>query len=99
MKLNWRLDWPQGLRDAVGFARKVGLRVGVIYNADGSRGGASESEWMDAAMANIHRIEAQMGIVPDQAVFQSWVKFPRRSVTDSSGLGEDFLVKKYLETH
>ncbi len=40
-----------------------------------------------------------MGIVPDKALFESWAFFPKRSVTDKNGPGEDYLVKQYLQLH
>jgi hypothetical protein len=48
---------------------------------------------------NFALIEGQMGIVPDKVLFESWAFFPKRSITDKNGPGEDYLVKQYLQLH
>jgi hypothetical protein len=60
---------------------------------------SSDKDWLDSAEQNIAQIEGKMGIIPAQAIFHSWDKFPRRSITDGTGLGEDYLVKWYLSSH
>jgi hypothetical protein len=60
---------------------------------------SSDQAWLNSAMQNISGIENKIGIVPAQAIFHSWDKFPRRSITDETGLGEDYLVKQYLVRH
>jgi len=98
--INWRqANWQQGLRQIISFARTHNLPVGIIYNANMTPSIASDKEWMDSAIGNIGQIEGAMGIAPAQAIFHSWDKFPRRSITDEAGLGEDFLVKYYLAKH
>jgi hypothetical protein len=59
----------------------------------------SDQAWLNSALQNMTEIEHKMGIVPAQVIFHSWDKFPRRSITDETGLGEDYLVKQYLMRH
>lgn len=98
--INWgqaNASWQQSLPQAIRFAHTARLPVGIIYNSNMAAGMISDQQWLDSALQNIRRIEGQMRIVPDQAIFHSWSKFPRRSITDANGPGEDYLVKRYLQ--
>lgn len=100
--INWPEDnwqWQQSLRQVVQFARDNHLQIGIIYNAAFPDGAKSDEQWLNRAVENFTQIEGRMGIVPDKALFESWAFFPKRSITDQSGLGEDFLVKQYLKLH
>lgn len=105
--INWRggtgggsrADWQQSLRQTTSFAQSHQLPIGIIYNGNMTPAMSSDKEWLDSAAQNIAQIEGKMGIIPSQAIFHSWDKFPRRSITDETGLGEDYLVKYYLSRH
>jgi hypothetical protein len=95
--INWgHANWPQSLRQIVSFAQAGHLPLGIIYNANTTAAVSSDHAWLNSAVQNMIEIESKMGIVPAQAVFDSWDRFPRRSITDETGLGEDYLVKQYL---
>jgi hypothetical protein len=100
--INWRQDnanWRQSLRQIASFAQASHLPLGIIYNANMTPSILSDQAWLNSALQNTTEIENKMGIVPAQAIFHSWDKFPRRSITDETGLGEDYLVKQYLMGH
>jgi len=105
--INWRggtggqrpADWQQSLREITSFAETHRLSIGIIYNANMTPAISSDKAWLDNAAQNIAQVEGKMGIIPAQAVFHSWDKFPRRSITEEAGLGEDYLVKYYLTQH
>lgn len=100
--VNWPQDngrWRWALPQAASFARANGLPIGVIYNASIPGGAKSDEEWLDAAAHNFAEVETKLGIVPDKVLFESWAYFPKRSITDANGLGEDYLVKQYLQMH
>jgi hypothetical protein len=59
----------------------------------------SNDDWLNGAKRNFTYIERTLGIVPNWAIFSSWVKFPGRAVSVKDGLGEDYLVKQYLRLH
>ena len=101
--LNIDINWPDArwrpsLRGVVRFARNHGLRVGIIYWGNPAVGKTNDL-WLDSAAQNFRLIEDGMGIVPDAAIFVSWSRFPERSISDENGLGEDSLVRRYLEFH
>jgi len=99
LDVNWPEDggrWRQSLKDAASFARASHVPVGIIYNAAIPGGAKSDRQWLDRAVQNFTEIEGRMSITPEKAVFESWAWFPKRSITDQSGPGEDYLVEKYL---
>jgi hypothetical protein len=59
--------------------RQNGLQVAVIYNGGI---GKSDALWMQEARDHI-RIVEESGIHPEQVIFQSWDKFPARSLPDT----------------
>jgi hypothetical protein len=102
MDVNWPEDggnWGQSVESAASFAGVEHLPIGIIYTASIPGGAKSDEEWLMSAVQNFRRIEEQMKIVPNKALFESWDSFPKRAVTDQSGLGEDHLVKQYLLLH
>jgi hypothetical protein len=72
------------------------MRLGIIYNAD-APASMTNDEYLEAARQHFVQIEQNMHVVPDMAVFASWVRFPRRAISDQSGLGQDYLVKEYAK--
>lgn len=104
--LNMDIDWPEdnwrwqpSLQQAAQFARSNHLQLGIIYNAAFPEGAKSDQQWLDRAAGNFTEIEGPLGITPDKALFESWTWYPKRSITDDNGLGEDYLVKQYLIFH
>ena len=98
--INWPdARWEGSLGSIVSFAHRQSLRAGIIYWASPPGGADSNDQWLESAVQNFTHIENGMGIVPDIAIFTSWSKFPERSITNSSGLGEDYLVQQYLRMH
>jgi hypothetical protein len=98
--INWPTPWADGLVSAVNYARSQNLSVGIIYWASpkAPAGRAVTNEmWLDSAVHNFSRIEQDMHITPDRAMFVSWSKFPERTISDQNGPGQDYLVKQYMQ--
>jgi hypothetical protein len=97
LDIDWpRPNWPKSLQTTVAFLRSQHVRVGIIYNAFAPPTMTNEG-YLEAARQNFVQIERSMHIVPEMAVFASWVRFPRRAISDQSGLGQDYLVKEYVK--
>ena len=94
---NWR--WQPSVREAAGFARSEHFPFGIIYNAVFPNGAKSDQLWLDRAVQNYREIETGLHVVPHKVLFESWAFFPKRSISDESGPGEDYLVKQYLQLH
>ncbi len=98
--INWgQTNWPESLRAFVSFARDVNMPVGVIYNAAPPTKTSTNEDWLNEAQRNFTYIERTLGVVPNWAVFSSWVKYPGRIISVEDGLGEDYLVAQYLKLH
>jgi len=94
--INWRQpNWPQSLREVTAFARAENLPFGIIYNGDAGPQVTSDAAWIRSGEQHVDQIEGGLGVVPDQAVFHSWGRFPGRSFTNGAGPGEDQLVEFY----
>jgi hypothetical protein len=98
--INWGIQrWPASLEAFQSFSHTFGTSFGIIYNAAPPRSTDTNQQWLDAAQRNFAHIERTLGVVPNWAMFTSWDKFPGHAITDSSGPGEDYLVKEYLQLH
>jgi hypothetical protein len=96
LDIDWpRPNWQQSLKASAAFLRNQHVHLGIIYNADAPATMTNDG-YLEAARQHFIRIERNMGIVPDVAVFASWVRFPRRAISGASGLGQDYLVKEYV---
>ena len=85
--------WQAALGAVAALAKAEHARVGIIY--DGSRTDPSDAAWLDDAQARYELIEGRLHLVPDQAVFQSWMDFPRRMLPDSARDSFTSLVVRY----
>jgi len=102
MDINWPEDggrWTSAVTDAVGFAQTVQLPIAIIYNASLVKGPKSDEAWLESASQNFTQIERGLKFKPAKVLFESWDKFPKRSITDDSGPGEDTLVSQYVRFH
>jgi hypothetical protein len=98
LDIDWdRNGWQEGIRAAAQFSRKANLPLGIIYNA--SPHAVDDSEWLARASHHMAEVEGKLGIIPQQAVFESWVRFPTRGIGDAAVPGYDSLVSTYVEQH
>lgn len=94
---NWR--WQHSLQEAAEFTHTERLPFGIIYNTSIPGGAKSDAQWLESAENNFTQVEGRLGIIPDKALFESWAWYPQRSITDANGLGEDDLLRRYLQMH
>jgi hypothetical protein len=81
---------------AQGLMRKGQLaKIGIIYN--GNPGDASDAGWVASARAHIDLVEHTYGFHPDQAVFQSWHKYPTHTLPETSPETLTGLIDFYIE--
>jgi hypothetical protein len=81
------------VRKAASSARQCGLQVAIIYNGGA---GTTDALWMQEARDHIRIVEGS-GIHPEQVIFQSWDKFPARSLPDSNPNALASLINYYFE--
>jgi hypothetical protein len=76
------------------FARTFGMGLGIIYNGDGED--EDDAAWTAHAKENFTLIESASGIIPSQAIFQSWNRFPRRVLPETSPSSHSWLIAQYI---
>jgi hypothetical protein len=81
------------VRKAAAVARQNGLQVAMIYNGGT---GNTDALWIQEARDHIRIVEAS-GIHPDQIIFQTWDKFPARSLPDTDPGALASLINFYFD--
>ena len=93
--VNWRLPhWAASLKSLAAFARSQRLQFGVIYNAD-NRDTTGEA-WVASARQHFDQLESADGLIPDQAVMQTWDPHPARVLPMESDATLGGLLGRYL---
>jgi hypothetical protein len=78
--LDWNGPWHEALLDMARRMRKLGIRFGIIYNGDPDD--ASDQAWTGHALARANEIEGELGLVPDRAILQTWMRYPLRMLPE-----------------
>ena len=93
--VNWRLPhWATALKSMAAFAHSQGLQFGVIYNADNRD--TTDAAWVASARQHFDEFESADGLVPEQAVMQTWDLHPARALPIESDATLGGLVGQYL---
>jgi hypothetical protein len=83
LDLNWDdPGWKTGAREAAPLVRSLGMRLGVYYK--GTALDNDDAAWIAHAEADFTELETGLRIVPDQAIFASWEKFPTRALPETA---------------
>lgn len=89
---------PQAMRNLVplaGFLKHRHVRFGVIYNAGPQ--GTSDASWAQAAIRHADEVETELGLHPDDALFQTWEKFPTRLLPETASDTLTNIALRYLQ--
>jgi hypothetical protein len=78
----------------VSFVRSRGVKFGVIYN--GNADDDTDESWVRGTMDHFRYIESGLELIPDQAIFHTWVPFPTRNLPESQFGTLTNLVLQYL---
>lgn len=93
--VNWRLPhWDTSLKSMANFAHSQGLQFGVIYNADIQD--ATDATWVASARQHFEEFESADGVIPEQAVMQTWDPHPARVLPIESATTLGGLVGQYI---
>jgi hypothetical protein len=71
-------------------------KIGIIYN--GNPQDQSDASWVQAARNHIISAERDYGLAPDQAIIQSWHKYPTRNMPDTANDTLTGLVNFYVDS-
>ena len=80
--IGWRTPgWLAAVQNARTLTGSLGQRFGVIYDGDGDE--TSGLAWVNDAITNFVEVEGRGGIMPDQAVFETWDPQPPRVLPET----------------
>jgi hypothetical protein len=97
LDVNWTdPGWPDHLISIASFARHHRMKLGVIYNGDG--GDIGDEAWLAHAKKNFEYVESLTGILPAQAIFISWNKFPTHAMPETSPSAHTWLIAQYVQS-
>ena len=96
------LDWSEGaVRNLVPLAAALKQRhvaLGVIYDADRFSNN-SDANWSRNTVAHFGKVESETGVHPDQAVLESWVRYPTRMLPENAPGTFTNVVLQYIQRH
>ena len=88
--------WEQNVQSMTNYLRDQHVKFAMIYNS-GVTPTTTNDQYLDAAHQHFVHIERDLHIVPDIALFASWVRFPLRAISSPTERGQDFLVNEYVK--
>lgn len=95
MDVDWGTPaWIPALRDMNTFLHQQNMGLGIIY--DGTGFARSDIEWMNQATQHFEYIEGVLGIIPDEAIFTSWQKYPATNMPETSPTALTWLINRYI---
>jgi hypothetical protein len=96
MDVDWVRNWePDFSRLARELAAR-GVKFGIIYN--GNPNDPDDQTWTRNAEARFNAIEERLGIIPDQAILQTWMVHPTQMLPETRPGTMTNLVMRYVRT-
>jgi hypothetical protein len=86
-------SWPTALQSMARFAHTIGMPFGVIYNSGGPDN--TDRDWIQHTTAFFEYAESGLGIIPDQAVLQTWGPRPSHVLPATSDSALSHLLVVY----
>ncbi len=90
-------DWQSQLRNIAHVLQHEEVALGIIY--DGTLSDATDHDWTKDAIGHFTFVEGRMGIVPEQAIIQSWMNRPARMLPEGMDGSLTGLLADYLTWH
>ena len=92
---SWSRDGMANLQPLSAFLKSRRINFGIIYNG-GATDGQTDQSWGRETTDHFTYIESGLGIVPDQAIFQTWVPLPSHNLPETTFGTLTNLVLQYL---
>jgi hypothetical protein len=89
----WTGPWREQLPTLAAEIRASEARFGVIYNGDGQD--QSDEAWTRHAAQRVEDVEENVGLVPDDAILQSWMPYPLHMLPETRQGTMTNLVNQY----
>lgn len=95
LDVNWMNRWEENVSHLATLIRTRGTHFGVIYN--GNPNDESGMVWNQHAEERFNRIEGRLGIHPDDAVLQTWMRYPNHLLPEDQEGTLTNLVLQYVK--
>jgi hypothetical protein len=92
----WTGPWRQELPALKRKLHAEGLTYSLIYDGGGTGKPESDSLWTQEAAQRFHAVEADPQMAPDQAVIQTWVRWPAHMLPETEPATLTNLLLQYL---
>ena len=96
------LNWKEGsVRNLVPLAAALKQRhvpLGIIYDADSANNNSDEN-WSRNTISHFAEVEKEIGVRPDHAVIETWVKTPTRMLPENRQGTFTNVVLQYIQRH
>ena len=93
----WKAPWQPQFAAVKSQMQKGGIKFGVIYDGGGTGKPESDDLWTQKAAQRFHSVESNPSLVPDHAIFQSWVRWPHNMLPETQPGTMTNLVLQYLQ--
>jgi hypothetical protein len=91
--VDWHGDFSGALPLLAGRLRAAGIRFGVIY--DGDEQDHEDIDWTSHAEQRFTEVEGRLGLAPDTAILQTWMRYPQHMLPETSAGTMTNLVVRY----
>ncbi len=91
--VDWHGDWSGALPLLARRLRAGGIRFGIIYN--GNEQDDSDIAWTTHAEQHFTAVEGPLGLEPDTAILQTWMRYPQHMLPEASAGTMTNLVVRY----
>jgi hypothetical protein len=88
--------WQQQLAAVKRLAHARGMKFGVIYDGGGTGKQESDGLWTQEAEQRFGMVESNPSLIPDHAVFQSWVRWPHKLLPETAPNTMTNLILQYV---
>jgi hypothetical protein len=88
-----RENWPEQLPAVARLVRSRGIRFGIFYN--GSPTDTDDLAWSTHALQRAKEIQTRLGVIPDDAVIESWMVYPERMLPPTEPGTLTWLLRAY----
>jgi hypothetical protein len=92
--VNWQVDWQPAVESMRQTLQQRAIPFGIIYN--GWTTDLTDAQWMSDAENHYAEWEAQGGVIPGHAIFQSWYPYPHHVLPESDPTALTYLVDSYF---
>lgn len=89
----WSGPWKPQLQQLAGRLRASGIKFGIIYNGDPDD--QSGAAWTRHAEQRFAAIEADAALRPDQAILQTWMRYPDHMLPETKPGTMTWLINRY----